>query len=198
MGKIYYLMGKSSSGKDTIFKKLMEKKELGLRNIVPYTTRPIREGERNGVEYFFTDEEGTARLEEQGKIIELRVYHTFYGDWKYFTAADEQIHLEESDYLTIGTPEAFQKTREYFGNRKVCPILIELDDGERLMRALQRERKQAEPKYEEMCRRYLADAQDFAKDKLDELGEVKSFCNEDLELCVQAIADYIQTDRGEQ
>ena len=44
MGKIYYLMGKSSSGKDTMFKRLIEDKELALKTIVGYTTRPMREG----------------------------------------------------------------------------------------------------------------------------------------------------------
>ena len=58
MGKIVYLMGKSSSGKDTIFKELMKEGTMDLRTIVPYTTRPIRAGEENGVEYFFTDEAG--------------------------------------------------------------------------------------------------------------------------------------------
>ena len=43
MGKIYYVMGKSSSGKDTVYKKLMER-HPGFRTIVPYTTRPIRRG----------------------------------------------------------------------------------------------------------------------------------------------------------
>ncbi len=52
MGKIICLMGKSSTGKDTIFKSLLSDKDLGLKKIVPYTTRPIRAGERNGVEYF--------------------------------------------------------------------------------------------------------------------------------------------------
>ena len=52
MGKIVYLMGKSSTGKDTIFKKLLEDKSLALKNIVPYTTRPIRGGEKDGQEYF--------------------------------------------------------------------------------------------------------------------------------------------------
>ena len=56
MGKIYYVMGKSSSGKDTIYKELL-KRHPKLRTIVPYTTRPIREGERDGAEYFFVDEE---------------------------------------------------------------------------------------------------------------------------------------------
>ena len=79
MGKIVYLMGKSSSGKDTIFKELMKEGTMDLRTIVPYTTRPIRAGEENGVEYFFTDETGFQALKEQGKVIEDRAYDTVYG-----------------------------------------------------------------------------------------------------------------------
>lgn len=44
MGKIFYIMGKSSSGKDTIYRRLLEDKELELRNIILYTTRPMRQG----------------------------------------------------------------------------------------------------------------------------------------------------------
>ena len=79
MGKIVYLMGKSSSGKDTIFKELMKEGTMDLRTIVPYTTRPIRAGEENGVEYFFTDEAGFQALKDQGKVIEDRAYDTVYG-----------------------------------------------------------------------------------------------------------------------
>ena len=42
MGKIVCLMGRSSSGKDTIYKKLLQQDEVIVENIVPYTTRPIR------------------------------------------------------------------------------------------------------------------------------------------------------------
>ena len=42
MGKMLYLMGKSSTGKDTVYRKLMEWKQLELKRVVPYTTRPIR------------------------------------------------------------------------------------------------------------------------------------------------------------
>ena len=58
MGKIVYLLGRSSSGKDTIYKKIMEQKEIAFHTVVLYTTRPIRDGETEGVEYHFTDEEG--------------------------------------------------------------------------------------------------------------------------------------------
>ena len=72
MGKIFYLMGKSSSGKDTIYKELVSDEELRLKTIVPYTTRPIREGETDGVEYYFSGEEELEPLLADGKIIELR------------------------------------------------------------------------------------------------------------------------------
>ena len=62
LGKIVYLMGKSSSGKDTIYKHLLDSSEIELHTIVPYTTRPIRAGETDGTEYFFTDEAGFLKL----------------------------------------------------------------------------------------------------------------------------------------
>lgn len=163
MGKIVYLMGKSSSGKDTIFKELMKEGTMDLRTIVPYTTRPIRAGEENGVEYFFTDEAGFQALKDQGKVIEDRAYDTVYGIWRYFTVDDGQIDLAEQNYLMIGTLEAYTKMIAYFGEEAILPVYIELDDGVRLQRALDRELRQEKPKYEEMCRRFLADSADFRK-----------------------------------
>ena len=138
MGKIVYLMGKSSSGKDTIFKELMKEGTMDLRTIVPYTTRPIRAGEENGVEYFFTDEAGFQALKDQGKVIEDRAYDTVYGIWRYFTVDDGQIDLAEQNYLMIGTLEAYEKMITYYGREAILPVYIELDDGVRLQRALDR------------------------------------------------------------
>ena len=66
MGKLFYLIGKSSTGKDTIFQSLLEREDLGLKPLVLYTTRPMRAGETPGVQYHFTDENGLAGLEAQG------------------------------------------------------------------------------------------------------------------------------------
>lgn len=60
MGKIFCLMGKSSTGKDTIYKRLLGDQELGLQRIVPYTTRPIREGEPGGSRISFCQRGDTA------------------------------------------------------------------------------------------------------------------------------------------
>ena len=186
-------MGKSASGKDTIYRKLLENKSLGLEKIISYTTRPIRAGEVDGVEYHFTDEKGFNKLDKAGKVIETRVYDTVYGPWRYFTV-DEGIE-KDKDYLIIGTLEQFVALRGYFGSKRVSPIYIDLDDGERLQRALNRERKQPEPKYNEMCRRFLADSEDFSEDKLEKEKIKNRFENIDFDNCVRSIASFIQSGR---
>lgn len=192
MGKIICLMGKSSSGKDTIFKRLLERDELGLKTIVPYTTRPIRVGEQEGVEYHFTDEAGFRKLLAEGKIIEARAYDTVHGLWRYFTVADASVDLNVHSYCVIGTLEAYTQIRDYFGAEQVLPILIELDDGVRLQRALDREKTQDHPRYEELCRRFLADSKDFSPEKIAQAEITKSFYNDSLEDCLREIVTYIQ------
>lgn len=192
MGKIICLMGKSGAGKDTLYKQLMADEKLAFRPIVPYTTRPIRDGEQDGVEYFFTDEAGYLRLKAEGRIIEARSYETVHGRWRYFTVADDRLDLKAADYCMIGTLEAYVSLRDYFGGERVIPVLIELDDGERLYRALARERVQEQPRYEEMCRRFLADCQDFAEERIRDAGIGRRFCNDDLERCMEEIRTYIE------
>ena len=184
MGRIFYLMGKSSSGKDTIYKELLKKEELRLKKIVLYTTRPARAGEKDGVQYHFVDEETWRAFEDAGKVIEMREYHTFHGLWKYFTVDDGQIRLEDHDYLIIGTIESYVKTRAYFGEEKVIPIMIELDDGVRLQRALDRERSEGSPRYEEMCRRLLSVTADFSADYYMAALIGQEFYIDDLVLCL--------------
>ena len=84
-------MGKSSSGKDNIFKALVGDKELNLKTVIMYTTRPMRAGEKEGVEYYYVDNEKALELEAADKVIEMRTYNTVYGEWKYFTVDDGQI-----------------------------------------------------------------------------------------------------------
>ncbi len=192
MGKIFYLMGKSSSGKDTIFKKLIEDKELALRTVVGYTTRPMREGEVEGVEYHFIDEEQLCQLEAEGKLIELRAYNTVHGVWKYMTVDDGQIDLSTGDnYLLIGTLESYEKVRNYFGEEVMEPLYIHVDDGVRLQRALDRERQQDTPKYAEMCRRFLADEADFARENIDRCQITRAYENDDLTRCYNEIKETI-------
>lgn len=191
MGKIFYVMGKSCSGKDTIYRCLI-RRHPELQMVVPYTTRPIRDGEQDGVEYFFVDEQKMEELQTAGKIIELRAYNTVLGVWKYFTADDGQIDLSEHSYLIIGTLVSYEAMRRYFGSDALVPLYIEVEDGIRLERAIGREREQAKPQYEEMCRRFLADAEDFSEEKIRKAGITKRFVNAELEQCLEEIETYIR------
>ncbi len=192
MGRIYCIMGKSSSGKDTLFQMLLADEDLSLKTMIPYTTRPMRGGEREGVEYYFCSEEKLKQLEKDGRVIELRAYDTVYGIWKYFTVDDHQIDIERQDYLLIGTLESYLKIRNYYGIEKVIPIYIEVEDGLRLQRALERERNEIVPGYAEMCRRFLADEKDFSEERLKKAGIRKRFENREVEKTKEEIGQFIR------
>ncbi|MBQ9588717.1 MAG: guanylate kinase [Butyrivibrio sp.] len=192
MGKIFLLMGKSTSGKDTIYRALIKEEEFSLKKVIPYTTRPMRDGEADGVEYFFKTEEEYQAIKAAKKIIEERTYHTNYGPWRYFTADDGQINLLTGNYLVIGTLESYCYIRDYFGKENVLPILIDVDAKIRLQRAMHREEKQEHPRYDEMCRRFLADEEDFSEKKISEAGVSRRFFNNvEIENCIKEISKYI-------
>ena len=188
MPEIAFIMGKSSSGKDKIFKRLILDEQLQLNTIVMYTTRSMRLGERDGTEYYFVNDNTADKMEAEGRIIELRAYQTVHGVWKYFTLDDGQIDINQGKYIVIGTLEAYEKFCNYYGKEHLMPIYIDVDDGIRLTRALEREKKQKCPKYAEMCRRFLADRIDFSEENLNKLEiDKRYFNNELLDDCIEQI-----------
>ena len=194
MGKIFYIMGKSAVGKDRIYSVLRRDKELNLKNILLYTTRPIRKGERDGVDYYFINEEQIQMFQKEEQIIEMRSYQTVHGIWRYLTVNDGQFQLEQQSCIMIGTLESYEKMKQYFGSSLLVPIYVKVDDGIRLERALKREREQENPKYSELCRRYLADEKDFSQEKLKASGISNFFENNNFEVCIAQIKQYIKTE----
>ena len=194
MGRIFYIMGKSAVGKDRIYSVLRRDKELNLKNILLYTTRPIRKGERDGVDYYFIDEEQIQMFQKEEQIIEMRSYQTVHGIWRYLTVNDGQFQLEQQSCIMIGTLESYEKMKQYFGSSLLVPIYVKVDDGIRLERALKREREQENPKYSELCRRYLADEKDFSQEKLKASGISNFFENNNFEVCIAQIKQYIKTE----
>lgn len=191
MGRIYYLMGKSASGKDTIYKRILDMCP-NLNRVVLYTTRPMREGEQEGREYYFTTREKLEEFREKGKVIEQRTYQTVCGPWSYATVDDGRIDLSMGDFLAIGTLDSYEKVRNYFGEDAVIPLYIVVDDGVRLERALSRERQQTKPKYAELCRRFLADEEDFSEENRRRCKITREYQNEDLESCVKEIVEMMK------
>lgn len=194
MGKIFYVMGKSASGKDTIYKRLLERIPQ-LKKVILYTTRPVRDGEKDGVEYYFTTKERLEEFRRANKLIEERTYETVYGPWSYFTVDDGQIDLAgRNGYLMIGTLESYEKTRAYFGEDRLFPVYVEVEEGERLLRAVEREKTQKIPRYKELCRRFLADEEDFKEENLARCGIYRRFCNQELETCLDEIIEAVRAE----
>ena len=189
--RIFCIIGKSGTGKDTLYRELLNDGALPFERLVPCTTRPIRAGEQDGREYHFYTVEEFRALEQIGRIIESRCYETVHGPWYYFTADDGQIDPDAHSTLLIGTLVSYVALRDYYGADKVVPIYVEVEDGERLQRALSRERAEQQPKYRELCRRFLADCDDFSEEKIAEAGITKRFLNDDLARCKKEIEGYL-------
>ncbi len=165
---IIMFIGPSGSGKDYYYKEAM--KQFNFNKITLLTTRPQREGEVNGREYFFVDDNYIKKLEENNSIVEKRSYNTVHGIWTYATSAE--LIEEDKDYLVINTWEGYEKYIEYFGKDKVIPMYFQVNDEERLRRALEREKKEKEPKLQEVKRRFLADKKDFSVEMLKKYNPI--------------------------
>lgn len=191
MGKLFVFMGKSASGKDTLYRLVMEKYR-NLHPVIPYTTRPIRAGETEGAEYHFVTEEEMAKMQRRNQIVECRCYQTVKGPWYYFTAEDGQIDFEKGDFALISTLEGYEQIRNFYGEERVVPLYIEVEDMLRIERSLAREKQQEKPCVAEVCRRFLADEEDFSEENLQRLGITNRIFNISLEHALDQISTIIR------
>ena len=159
MGTLFCILGKSSVGKDTLFKSIVEDEAIGIAPIIPHTTRPKRESEVDGIHYHFVSEPFMEQLERENKIIEKRQYDTVNGVWHYFTAAFDI--ASDQNFITITTPYALGKLAQKVGKENIAVVYLQADDNVRLARSIARESREKQPNYSEVCRRYLADEEDF-------------------------------------
>ncbi|MDD3121943.1 MAG: hypothetical protein PHC62_00340 [Candidatus Izemoplasmatales bacterium] len=190
--KIVYIMGKSGVGKNSIYDMLlgiMKNKNI-FKNIIMNTTRPMRDGEKEGKDYFFVTQEQFREDKDSDKILELRSYSTIYGDWSYYTSKDA-INLENHSYMGIGTLISYHSLVKHYGKDSIIPIYIQVpDEGDRLLRSISRERNNGDPNYKEICRRFLADEDDFSAEKIAEV-DPHIFKNKSQVECVYAIRTFL-------
>lgn len=144
---IYAIMGKSASGKDTLLRNLLD---TGYSSIIPYTTRPMRDGEKEGVTYHFVSENDFLEKIKSEFFAEHRSYETAHGLWRYGTAKRD-CHSEK---VVISTLDGVRKLRE--NGMSVTAIYLDCCDDVRLARSNSRKDDLAEQK-----RRLQADNDDY-------------------------------------
>lgn len=170
MSRIFCIVGKSCSGKDTLYARILAQNRPGLVPVVPCTTRPRRPGEVEGQSYHFVTQEQLRQYENQGQVIEKREYHTTQGLWTYFTL---RFQLDR-DRVLITTLEGARALMDCYGPGHVQVVFLHTDDRTRLLRCIDRESRQERPDYDEVCRRFLADQADFSRERLALLPGLRS------------------------
>lgn len=138
------LVGKAASGKDHLKKKIEHK---GFKSGVSYTTRPPRQNEKEGEDYYFISDEEFDRLIENGEMLE---WMEFIG-WKYGLSKNE---FEKADVMIMSKDGLDILPKEY---RDRC-LVVYLDIG-RLTR-VQRLNDRKDPN-DSVFRRMLTDDEQF-------------------------------------
>ena len=181
---IFLLLGKSGSGKDTIRKEIMKRIGNKISFCVPYTNREIRPNEQDGRDYFFIKEKKDIKNDDL--IVSEKCVDTVRGRQLYIQTVPK--NYKEKNYLVIsGISEIIDEFYNKVGEKYVCPIGIDVNDRDLLIRSIYRESKNSNPKYKEVCRRFISDKEDFEKIE----HQYEHFKNDDYELCGEYIADYI-------
>lgn len=145
--KLFCLLGYSSVGKDTILKQVLKDID-DVKPIISTTTRPMRKGETEGVEYYFIDD--TEFFRRGTDFVEQRIYHTKVKEngiekdatWRY---GIERTELEKDDYLIVIVDSVgYRELKDYVGNGRIVPIFISAPQEELKARALARGDLEAE------------------------------------------------------
>ena len=91
----------------------------------------------------------------------------------------------------IGTLESYNSLKEYYGEDKVYPIFLEVDNEERKKRAINRENPNNKKGLEELERRFVADEVDFSEENINKASIKKRYKNNDFQTCITDITNDI-------
>jgi guanylate kinase len=180
---IIFICGQTGAGKDTIGNLILERLET-LEKSVPYTTRPKREGEVDGKDYYFVDNATFNDLNSQGEFLETRSYDTAYGIWRYATRREsgKNVLLWGSYGMLCNI---LKDSKE-----DVHAIYIDVSVYDRLQRSLEREEAHDDSHIAEVCRRIYQDYEDFRN--MDSNKFSLTLSNIDLEKSVKIIENEIK------
>ena len=177
--KIIALFGPSGVGKDAIQNRIASSYE-DMHKIISCTTRPKRDYEVEGQDYFFLEPIQFAQKVLDGSMLEA----TSFRAWMYGTPIDAL----DKDKINIGVFNIAGIECLLEDSRlEVVPVYVEVSPKTRLMRALSREQN---PDCHEVCRRFLADEQDFAKINAGDGFDYYVIHNEE-EMTLKTVNDWV-------
>lgn len=151
MKTLIALCGPAGSGKDAVFNKVIEKSD-SLNKIIGSTTRPPREGEIEGVNYFYlTNQEFIDKIINRDMI-----NYEIFREWQYGT--ERKAYSDDKTNIGVFNPKALMSLLQE-DDFNIYIVFIEVNAKTRIMRQLNREEN---PDVKEIARRFLADESDFS------------------------------------
>lgn len=192
---MYCIIGRSSSGKDTLYNAILKSQLLNIKPLLEYTTREPRDNEIHGVHYNFLSLEEFDMLLATDKFVEIRHYDSADGRLYYCTP---KIILPNSHDIIYKTSIfSIERLINYYNTSNIRVIYCDADDHTLLHRAISRESSYKNPNYRELCRRFYSDAVDNSEDaisKLPNLHRIDTTCS--VEQCVQQFVDIVKSHSG--
>lgn len=147
--KILAICGKAGAGKDTLLRLIVD--NFKIHEIISCTTRPMREGEKEGINYYYLTKEDFTKKVMNDEMLECTEFNNwFYGTMK------QGLDLEGWN-IGVFNPEGIEVLEDN-PDVDVRTIYIDVPGKERLIRQLNREEN---PNIDEIIRRYYADERDF-------------------------------------
>lgn len=116
---IYAIVGNTLSGKSTLVRDLVT--STGIKQVVTYTTRPMRKGERDGVDYHFISSEEM----DNGNYFGRRDFHTVYREEPYSYAMSKDDMLPFGDAIIILDPQGVRAVKDEIGHSNVTTVYID-------------------------------------------------------------------------
>ena len=160
MNKIIVLCGGAASGKDSIMRMLI--RDDGYQPCISHTTRPMREGEVEGREYYFVPMSNFLEELYAKKFVEVREYNTVDGLWLYGMSYKElDTRLAKGDVVMILDIKGMLELKQSKYRDMIVSFYINVDENTRLERYLNRDGGLTLNKVQECARRFEADREDF-------------------------------------
>ncbi len=176
--KLIVLCGKAGTGKNTILNLVYKNNKKNLNLITVDTTRPPREGEVNSVDYNF--------LTKQDFLLKQHITLNVFNNW-YYGIPEEALKKDKIN-ICILSPNGIKQLYER-DDLKIKLFLISTDDKTRLLRQINRE---LYPNINEICRRFLADEEDFIDLYKYPFYKLRNMIKSDLDQCVAIIEKTIE------
>lgn len=156
--KLILLIGCMASGKDTILKEMIN--EGYAEPIISHTSRPMRKGEKDGIEYHFVSAEEMLKMKENNEFIEFKSYKAANNEKWYYGVNKNSLEKGLSkNYILIVDITGMRQIKEYFKDDKdmeITTIFLDVDKETRRKRAIMRDDMTLE-KVKEIERRLEAD-----------------------------------------